>query len=257
MEKLSVYIVTLNEEARLAATLEAARQVADEIIVVDSGSTDKTGKIAATYGAKVILHKWISYCDQKNYAQSQCQNDWVLLLDADEVLSPALIREIKALPERPVYNAYKMKIANVYPGDKKPPFFAETFNVVRLYNKTIASMPKDKWNKDRVAVPMGEKIGQLKGLVHHYCLLSIEQAVEKYNRHSTELLKTLIADNRSFSRVRLVTEFPRQFLHYYFKKRMMFAGVKGFNQAMVTAYFRYLKIAKWFEYKARQKTIQK
>lgn len=253
MEKLSVYIVTLNKQARLGTTLAAARQVADEIIVVDSGSTDKTCEIAESYGAKVIFHRWVSYCEQKNYAESQCRNDWVLLLDADEVLSPALIKEIKSLPDNPPFNAYKMKIANVYPGENRPPFWPELFNVVRLYDKTVASMPKDQWNKDRVRVPAGEKMGQLKNLIYHYCILSIEQAVDKYNRHSTELLKTLIAADRSFSRMRLVTEFPRQFLHYYFKKRLMFGGVKGFNQAMILAYFRYLKIAKWFEYNVHKK----
>jgi glycosyltransferase involved in cell wall biosynthesis len=89
--KLSAYIVTLNEEARLPRTLEALKQVEDEIIIVDSGSIDKTEEIAKSYGCKFMFHKWKNISSQKNFAQGKCKNDYLLRLDADEVLSPELI----------------------------------------------------------------------------------------------------------------------------------------------------------------------
>ena len=248
MEKLSVYIVTLNEEERLPRTLEAAQKVADELIVVDSGSTDKTCEIAQSYGAKVIFHKWHTYSDQKYYAEQQCQYNYVLMVDADEVLSDELIEEILQVKKNPSLKVYNITISNMYQGDKTPSRFSEKFTVVRLYDKRVASMPKEAGNKDRVFVPSDIKIGNLKGKIHHYCILSIEQAVDKYNKHSTEMQKTLIAEGRSFSKLRLFTEFPFQFLKYYFMKRLFLLGTNGFIRSMTLAYFRFLKIAKWHEY---------
>ena len=252
--KLSVYIVTLNEEKRIGKTLQAASKVADEIVIVDSGSIDGTIKIADKYKAKVFFNKWESYCKQKSFAENQCSSDWVLMLDADEVLSPELIEEILEWKKKtPKFQAYNIKICNMFEQDKKPRRFAQTFNVVRMYNRQFAHMPPDLHNKDRIRVESGEPIGQLKGIILHYCILSIEQAVNKYNLHSTELLKTAIAENREFSKLRLATEFPRQFLRYYFGKHYCLLGSQGFTQAMILAYFRFLKIAKWFEWKENNK----
>jgi glycosyltransferase involved in cell wall biosynthesis len=250
MPKLSVYIVTLNEEQRLGKTLKAAQEVADEIIVVDSGSTDKTEEIAKQYGAKFIFNEWKTYCWQKHFAETQCSFDWVLLLDADEVLSNKLIDEIKQIKSNPKFMAYKIKIADMLPNDVVPSRFARRFNPVRLYNKKIASMPADKMHKDRVDVPEDQKIGQLQAEIYHYSSLSITDTIEKYNRHSSELQKDLIKEGRHFSKLRLYTEYPRQFLRYYLAHGYIFRGADGFIYASLMAYFRFLKIAKWFEYQA-------
>lgn len=247
--KLSVYLITKNEERRLEKTLTQAAKVADEILVVDSGSTDDTLNIAKKFGAKTICRDWISYCDQKNFAEQQCANDWVLMLDADEVLSDALVEEINQLKsEAPKFNAYQIKIANMFPQDEKPRRFAHSFKPVRLYNRKFASMPKDLYNKDRVKVAKGQQIGKLKNQIHHFCILTLEQATEKYNIHSSELVKTLAAEKRKISKLRIFTEFPRQFLHYYLGKRYFLLGTQGYIQALVLANFRFLKIAKYYEF---------
>lgn len=252
MEKLSVYLVTLNEEQRLAKTLAAAKKVADEIIVVDSGSTDKTCEIAQSYGAKVIFHKWKNISSQKQYAQNQCQNDYVLSLDADEVLSEDLIDEINMVKQKPAYKAYRLKIADMYPGDKKPSAFAKSYSLVRLYHKEYASMPDDLTH-DRVIVKQGVEIGSLKGKIYHYSYMSLKKTWDKYNDYTDELLKTAIATNKGYSTLRLSVEFPYQFVRYYFLKRMFLQGKFGFINAVTLAYFRFLKIAKWHEYKEGQK----
>lgn len=139
--KLSVYMITRNEAARLARTLEQAKKVADEIIVVDSGSTDSTVEIAKSFGAKTFFHEWISYCDQKHYAEGLCENDFVLMLDADEVLSDSLADEILKIKENtPAFSAYNVKIANMYPCDEKPHPFRPT-------NKTKTASPCRKESK--------------------------------------------------------------------------------------------------------------
>lgn len=253
MKKLSVYIITLNEEKRLEKTLQAAKQVADEIVIVDSGSTDNTEKIAKKYNAKFLFHKWVSYCDQKYFAQEQCLNDYVLMIDADEVLSGELINEINKIKDNIEYDAYKIKIIDMPPNSTKPNIFVRRFNPVRLYNKKLCTIQKDLMNKDRVDISNIRKIGQLKHYILHYCFLTIFDSINKYNLHSSELLNTSIKNNKNYSKIRLITEFPRQFFKYYFIQRYFAYGSFGFIRAMILSYFRFLKIAKWFEYDISKK----
>lgn len=249
MVKISAYIVTLNEEKRLGKTLQALKKVADEIFVIDSGSTDKTQEIAEKYGAKFLFHKWKNISAQKHYGQELCHNDWVLSLDADEVLSPELIAEIKEKMKKPAADAYRIKICDMLPGDKKPRLFAKTYNQVRLYNRKKNNMPDDLTN-DRVVVGEGAVVEQLESKVFHYSYISLTQTWFKLNMYTDELVKTAVEQGRKYSKLRLYTEFPRQFLVYYFKKRYFLYGTCGFWMATTYAYFRFLKIAKWFEWKA-------
>ena len=252
MVKLSVYLVTLNEELRLEKTLKAAAKVADEIVVVDSGSTDKTKQIAEKFKAKFVFHKWKNISSQKHFAQNKCSSDWVLALDADEVLSAELIAEIKQVKKNPTADAYKIKICDMLPGDTKPRIFAKTYNQVRLYNRKKANMPDDLTH-DRVVWDTDCRIEQLKGKVHHYSYVSLTQLWYKLNMYTDELVKTALEKNKKYSRLRLYTEMPRQFLIYYFKRRYCLYGTCGFWMATSYAYFRFLKIAKWFEYQALHK----
>ncbi len=252
MIKISAYIVTLNEEKRLEKTLKAASKVADEIIVVDSGSTDKTKEIALKNKAKFIFHKWKNISSQKHFAQNKCQNDWVLSLDADEVLSDDLIAEIKALKKNPTADAYKMRICDMLPGDIKPRLLAKTYNQVRLYNRNKANMPDDLTH-DRVVWGQDCKIEQLKSKVWHYSYVSLTQLWFKLNMYTDELVKVALKKNKKYSKLRLYTEMPRQFLFYYFVRRYCMYGTCGFWMATSYAYFRFLKIAKWFEWQALNK----
>ncbi len=90
MIRLSVTIITLNEERNLPGALESVLGVADEVVVVDSGSTDRTCEIARSAGARVLARPWSDYSEQKNFAAQQAAHDWILNLDADERLSPEL-----------------------------------------------------------------------------------------------------------------------------------------------------------------------
>src|SRR6516162_5244031 len=94
---LSICIITLNEEANIARTLESVREIADEIIVVDSGSTDATLSLARERGAKVFSEPWKGFAAQKNSALAKASGDWVLSLDADEEVSPELAGAIRTL----------------------------------------------------------------------------------------------------------------------------------------------------------------
>ena len=253
--KLSVYIITLNEEERLENTLKAASKVADEILVVDSGSSDHTEEIARRYGARFIFNKWKNISAQKQHAQNECLYDWVLSLDADEVLSEGLIEEIgdiKKIKENSNLNAYKIKITTMYPGDKKPRIFANHYDLVRLYHREKATMP-DNLTHDRVVLGEGCRVHPLKNEIYHFSYISLTKIWYKYNNYSDELVKTAIAAGKTYSKFRLIFEFPSQFLRYYILRGQCFHGWWGFISSVTSAYFRFLKIAKYIEYRMTKK----
>lgn len=258
MEKLSVYMITFNEEKRLGQTLEAIKRIADEIIIVDSGSTDKTEEIAKRHGAKFVFHKWKSFSAQKRIAQNLCENRWVLNLDADEVPDDKMIKEINHLKEEGfTANAYKISIKDVFPGWKKPRRFARRFNIIRLYNRDYMDMPDD-YSYDRpVFLQKGVKVGQLKGLVYHYSYVNMTQLIEKWNKYSSEFMKTAQGKKKHYTLVRIMTEFPVQFLKYYFLRRYIFCGFYGMVVATTNAYFRFVKVAKFREQEILEKEKEK
>ena len=116
---LSVCIITLNEEANIGRTLESVKDIANEIIVVDSGSTDATVTIAQSFGAKVFVEPWKGFARQKNSSLDKAACDWILSLDADEEVSPELAASIKALlksDRQPQFAGYTINRRNLYFG---------------------------------------------------------------------------------------------------------------------------------------------
>lgn len=247
MMKLSLYMITYNEEKRLEKTLAAATQVADEIVIVDSGSTDKTIAIAQSYGARIYHRRWTSFADQKHFAQNKCRYHWVLSLDADEVLSPELITEIQELKKKkPDFHAYNLRIASMYPGMR---FRRGTYTycIIRLYDRRFATMRADLLTEDRIAPLHPMVIGILRAPVLHYSLLSLTQHVDKINRFTDDVQATVQKYGKKYSIGRLVGELPLQFIRYYVIRRFFIHGVWGFIAAVNIAYSRFLKIAKAIE----------
>jgi glycosyltransferase involved in cell wall biosynthesis len=146
---LSVVIVTLNEEENLPRTL-ASVQWADEIVVVDSGSTDNTVEIARSCGATVIERPWPGYAAQKNFAISQCTGAWVLSLDADEELTVELQQQIRTLlPTNPPFDAFLLRRRNLFLGRwiKHGGFYPD--RKLRLFRRTVASFAATPQFEDR------------------------------------------------------------------------------------------------------------
>ena len=118
----------------------------------------------------------------------------VLSIDADEVLSPELIEEIKVIKERPQYDVYKIKIGDMFPGYTKPAKGAKKYNLERLYNRRYADMPQENQTKDRIEINNRAKIGQLKGVIHHYSYLNLHHQVDKLNNFTDQVVKTAISE---------------------------------------------------------------
>lgn len=244
---LSCFIIAKNEADRIARTIEAVRDLAQEVIVVDSGSTDGTQAAAERAGARVIFHAWPGFGQQKRFAEEQCRGDWLINLDADEVLSPALAAEIRALfaGGEPALAAYRLRINNVYPGQSRPRPWANDHIVTRLYDRRRARF-KDSTLHDSVDTA-GLKVATLKNEVYHFSMRSFDEMVEKadermrYNAdHAKEKPLWLL-------RLRVIFEFPAAFLRYYFVRRHFTGGISGFEAAVVGAYSRFIRIARMLE----------
>ena len=246
---LSIFLITKNEADRLGDVLAALHGLYDDLVVVDSGSTDDTLAIAKAHGARVFHRDWTGYGPQKRFAEDQCRTDWLFNLDADEVVTPALAREIKMLfaNRDPRPGAYKVRILNLYPGDSRPRPFAKDYNVVRLYHRSVGRY-RDDAVYDRVVLQDGFSPQQLTAPIHHRSITSWSHMVDKANRFTSHEIGRIAAKPRGVLMLRLVTEMPLQFVRNYVLRGHWLGGWKGFVFALNTAFLRTLRIAKALEH---------
>lgn len=250
---ISVFVIALNEADRIGAVLTAARQVSDDVIVIDSGSTDGTPDVARSCGARVIHNDWPGYGQQKRFGEDQCLHDWVLNLDADEVMPEDLIAEINALfadggaaSGASAYDAHRIPIAEMFPGERAPHRFGFSLAPVRLYRRSVGRYSPSPVH-DRVDLPKDARVGKLRGVIHHYSVRSIGDQIAKLNRYTDMQADDLAARGGSVSPLRLLVEFPVNFLKAYIGRRHALRGVYGFMTAMNFAFYRYLRVAKHVE----------
>lgn len=246
-QPLSVYFITLNEEARLGRALAKVAGWADEIIVVDSGSEDGTRAIAESYGARFVFHPWQGFACQKAYAASLCRNDWVLDLDADEVLSDELVANIRRQFSRPQpadLAGYRMRWVLSQPMPGHPFRHDKSKKILRLYDRTKAAIvPEPDSNDDRPRVREG-RVAFMPGDVLHQTLVNLEQMERKYLKLSSEQARFLAAKGRRISGARLAVEFPLKFLKYYLIHRQVLNGWYGLSVSVVAANRNFMRLAK-------------
>jgi glycosyltransferase involved in cell wall biosynthesis len=245
---LSIFIIARDEADRIERTIEAVRSLSDDIVLVDSGSNDGTQDLAARLGARVIPNPWPGYGLQKQFAEDQCRHDWLLNLDADEVVPPAMVAEIAALfaGSGPAADAYELRIAEIFPGERAPHRFAYALAPVRLYRRDKGRYSPSPVH-DRVDLAPGARIARLKGTVHHYSVRSLGEQMSKLNSYSDAQADDLDKRGVWLSVFRLAVEFPANFIKAYIGRRHALRGVYGFMTAMNYAFYRYLRVAKHWE----------
>jgi glycosyltransferase involved in cell wall biosynthesis len=239
--QISATIITLNEERNIARAIESLRCV-NEIIVVDSGSTDRTCQIAARLGARVVHHPWPGYAAQKNFASQQAAHHWILSLDADESISEELEAEILALKQSsPACDAYSMPRLAQYLGrwilhsgwypDRK----------VRLFHRDRA-----RWQGEYVheSVQVSGPVGRLKGNLQHFTCHSLSQHLRTLDGYTTLAAKELRARNAPVPLRRLLLDPAWTFLRTYFIRRGFLDGPQGLAIAWMAALYTFLKYAK-------------
>lgn len=247
---LSIFIITKNEADRLQKVLAAVAGIAQELVVVDSGSVDATMDIARQYGAKVILNvPFLGYGPQKRLAEDVCTQPWLLNLDADEVVSDALLREIQALFGKgdPDCDAYKIPVVEVLPGETFPRIFPHQLTPVRLYRRDKGRYSNSIVH-DRVEMQRNANVGSLKGSIYHYSIRSLDRQLSKHEAYSTLQVQDFLARGRLLPRYRVFTEFPIAFLKAYFGRKLFLRGAYGYLLAMNHAIFRHMRMAKIYEF---------
>ncbi len=245
---LSVCIITFNEEANIARTLKSVKDIADEIIVVDSGSTDSTVAVAQSYGAKVFVEAWKGFAAQKNSCLAKASCDWILSLDADEETSPELAVAIKTLltsSQASQFAGYTMNRRNLYFGKwiKRAGYYPDP--KLRLIKRGAAEFELRAVHED---MKMTGPLGHLMGDMIHHAYPTMESFIEHANRYSS-LGAQMVADERkvSFSFVNIVLRPMVRFIWAYFFRMGFLDGREGLLVLMNHAAYVSWKYAKAWE----------
>jgi glycosyltransferase involved in cell wall biosynthesis len=242
--KLSVTIITKNEAADIDAAL-ASVSWADEIVVVDSESTDGTAAIAQRRNARVVARPWPGYVAQKNYAASIASHDWILSLDADERVTPELAADIRAaLGSEPREAAFRIPRVTFHLGrwirttDWYPDY------QTRLYNRRAA-----EWTGQYVheAVAVRGTTGQLRGELQHYAYRDVADHLETINRYTTLAARQMYEAGRRARILDLALHPVFAFLRNYIARGGVRDGTVGFLISRMNAYYVFLKFAKLWE----------
>jgi glycosyltransferase involved in cell wall biosynthesis len=242
--KLTVTVITRNESANIEAAL-ASVGWADEIVVVDAESTDDTAAIARRHTHRVEVRPWPGFSAQKNYAASRASHDWILSLDADERVSPALADEIRALlASEPACRGYRIPRISRYLGrwirgtDWYPDF------QLRLYDRRAG-----EWNGRRVheSVRLNEEPGRLNHDLQHHPYRDISHHLATIDRYTTLAADEMRADGRTASLAGVALHPPFAFFRNYVLRGGFRDGGAGFVVSVLNSYYVFLKLAKAWE----------
>ena len=239
--KISATIITYNEERNIARAMESLR-CCDEIVVVDSSSSDRTVEIAEKLGARVIENTWPGYAAQKNYAAALATYDWILSLDADEALSEMLEAEIWQLKKTgPKFDSYTMPRMAQYLGkwilhsgwypDRK----------VRLFDRR-----KSKWVGEFVheSVVVEGTVGELEANLLHFTCQSLSEHLKTMDRYTTLAAEQLVSVGKKVGWVQLFADPIWTFINTYFLKFGFLDGVEGLAIAWMGSMYQFIKFAK-------------
>ena len=244
---VSVFIIAKNEEDRIGHSIRSVRDWVDEVIVIDSGSTDNTVALSKELGASVVYNEWQGYGSQKIFGESLCHNNWILNIDADEAVDTSLKSSIEMLfsqAEIPC-KAYHLNIKIMPNYAKKPGKFAPSNDPIRLYDKRYAGF-KSSTVHDSVVMKEGhtQKAGKLEGIVIHRCFRSLSHAVEKINFYSSMQAEDMLSRGKNPSLLRLLIEPFFAFFKAYILRRYWLLGASGYVESIVYSFARTLRLAK-------------
>ncbi len=244
MAKLSVITLALNEEHNIVDCLESVKW-ANEIIVVDSGSTDKTIDLARQFTDKVLTVEWKGYGATKNVALDHATGDWILWLDADERVPPELAEEIQSVlredtmcagfdvARRAYFLGKWIKHCGWYPG-----------RVTRLFRKDKSRFTETNVHEQIVVVG---KIGNLQYDLLHFTDPDLQHYFNKFNKYTSLAAKDMQAAGKKFSLYDILVRPPFLFFKMYIVRRGFLDGIQGFILSVVSSAYVFTKYVKLWE----------
>jgi glycosyltransferase involved in cell wall biosynthesis len=253
-ERCSVTIITLNEEKNLRDCLQSVRW-ADEVVIVDSGSTDGTLRIAEEFGCKVIHNPWPGMREQKNIATAAAAGPWILNLDADERLSEELQAEVQSHLADPKFDGYSVPRKNIFLGKWMRHGGWYPDETLRLFRKGQGNFGGINPHSN-VELPAGAKVTTLKHPLVHYTYFTLSQYVGKQYSYADAAARELFDSGklRSVSPLRIWVKTFWKFIETYLIKRGFLDGTHGLIAALGATFGAYLKQARIWELSRQAKT---
>ncbi|MBL7718112.1 MAG: glycosyltransferase family 2 protein [Flavipsychrobacter sp.] len=248
MMKLSAAIITYNEERNIARCIESVKEIADEILVVDSHSTDNTVAIAESLGARVIKQAFLGYAAQRTFADNAAKNEWILMLDADEYLSPQLASGIAGIKASAAAPAYKFARLNRYNGKwiRHGTWYPD--RKTRLYNRTKGTWQGGNVHEYWLPTDKAVQVPVIKGDLFHDSFKSIADHVGKINKYTDLAAHDAVARGKTSSLVKVCLSPFWTFFTAYIIRLGFLDGYEGYLIARLSAYMTFLKYSKIRQY---------
>lgn len=246
MAGISVIIIAFNEEPNIRRCIASVQELASEIVVVDSMSTDRTAEICRDLGCHVVQREFDGYGTQKQFAVDQASHNWVFSIDADEVVTPELQEEIKNLFTRPAPEeaGFEICFSLVYLGRKLKHGGAGSDYHLRLFNRKSGGFTSAKVHE---GIEVQGKIRRLKGEILHYSYRDLTHHLEKINYYTSRAAESYVQKGKRFPKIWVILKFPISFLQFYCCKAGFLDGYPGFMWSLLGAFYASLKIAKSIE----------
>lgn len=256
MAELSVVIITRNEEQNILRCLASVKPLAGEVVVVDSGSSDHTMELCREAGCRVFSREFDGYGRQKQFAVDQAMNDWVLSIDADEVISPELQEEIRLLMKAMPQANSQATTDPLSPAGYRIPFALHFMGRILKHGGVGNEYHLRLFDRKQggfTTVPVHEGVevngptGTLKGRVIHYSYRNISHHFEKINTYTSQAAEGYVKRGKHFAKLWAVVKFPSSFMAFYFLKLGFLDGYPGFMWSFLAAVYATLKVAKTIE----------
>jgi len=241
MNRLTATLITCNEEQNLPRVLDSLADLPDEIVVVDSGSADRTREIALQRGARVLCRAWTGFADQRNFAAAHAAHDWILALDADEELSPELRESLRAWKNHdPAEMAYEFSRLASYLGQwiRHSGWYPD--RKVRLYRRDrarFAGVAHDSLVTDG-------RVGRLAGDLYHHAFRTVAEHTATVNSYSTAGAEEMFAAGRRSWLPAMLLAPPWMLLRRFFLQAGFLDGSRGWRIARMSAKYTFLKYRK-------------
>ena len=242
--RISLFIIAKNEAHRIAACIASAKDVVNEIVVIDGHSTDNTAQLCRELGAQVYTREFDGFANQKNFALSKVTGQWALNLDADERLSPALKDEIVQAVQNPKIAGYYLPFCNYFLGKKMRFSGLNKEKHLRLVRTQKAHYVGGLVHE---GLEVNGPLATLTNPVNHFSYDNIEDYFTKFNKYTTLAAKQLYQNGRHFSLLRVLFTLPFEFIKRYVLKLGFLDGIRGLFWASFSTYYVYVKYAKLWQ----------